>query len=404
MSDVDKIVDAAKDFACGIYRNMPGALIPTPASALLRFVWDGFCGDPPRDPANLPPPPASGFSGGQCKCALYEVNIRFRKSDYPDITSRTYSRVFGEVGGLTVSVLGREQSLQILCRGREAEGCQPEIVARNAFVNANYPTVEFVEYAIESIYRIDGGADNCGDPPASFPPGTIPPGGFTSPPTAINFNDNTTNNYTFNFTPPTIPNLKNFIPPIIINFNSLKGEFKIPITFNFNGSVNFGGGDGTSYNQGDRDIINNISNNTSTTNNNVSEIKNTTSNTSTKIENFYNTYGNDRDKDNNKPPKPGDFDPPGSPVLPGEHPSERLAFVEVILSKIPGNAKTQSGDGAPNVIYAGWFEFTRVGKNLPREPIHFQKNCFLAPKGVDGYAFTLYDGYEGTAIAIKNKE
>ena len=86
--------------------------------------------------------------------------------------------------------------------------------------------------------------------------------------------------------------------------------------------------------------------------------------------------------------------------------SPDLSFVRVTLTQIPINARTQDGDGADNVIYAGWFEFRSDSFNFPRQPIHFGLSTFIPPEGSTGYAYTLYNGFSGfaTEYVLKREE
>lgn len=403
MSNFSKLAEGAANFACGIYKNMPGALIPTPASELLTMVWDNLCGEPPRSPANLPPPPGKPFDGGQCCDIDYKIVFRTSYPDGRPPSENTSFNIYqGTILGLQLRQFGDGAATRIYtilkwkkCDGRVLE----ETIGQD-----NFPRTFSI--SIVNAYPAYGVPDRCGNPPPDFPP-TLPPppGGYISPPTTINFNDNSQNNFIFKFSPPPPPTspLK-APPPIVINIASANANFNFDIDFNFDGTIKFGdggtgggGGGGSNFNQDDRDNINNIKNVTNNTNN-------TTNNTNNNVDNFYSDYKKERDKTDNKPPLPTDFDPPKPATLPGKHSQERLAFVNVDLTTIPKNAKSQSGKSAPNIIYAGWFEFTRQGKSLPRNYIHFANNCFVAPIGADGYAFTLYNGYEGIAVAITNKE
>ncbi len=396
MSDFSSIANSAKQFACTLYKAQPGALVPTPFVELLHLVWDNFCDPasfpPSNPPPGLPPPPASQFSGGQCIGVSYIITaiIKYVSSGSEATLSQGG---FYIVNGYRV---GRDEYNRIAL-----------------FVNCNnYPTQDqpggdisvgagFLDFTVISftVARADGGSDNCGNPPAKFPPSPPPPpDGYTSPPTAITFNDNSTHNYTFNFKPPSAPpSPANFLPPVVINFSKPEANFKIPIAFNFDGSINFGGGGDINFNEGDRSNINNINNATNNINNSVGNINNTTNKTANEINNFINIT-------NNEPPNPTDYNPPDPPVAPGSYTKNYLEAVEVTLTAIPVNLRQQEGYAAPNVLYAGWFEFTRNGKALPREPIHFENGVFLAPTGVDGYAFTLYTGVQGSAVAITKKE
>jgi hypothetical protein len=407
MVDLPQVAKAAKDFACTLYKNQPGALIPTPFSEVLHLVWDNFCSYPGNP--GLPPPPASNFSGGQCDAVPYVIRVKGQLTE----SGQTYPSdlgnfiVFGPIGG--VGVIG--QSVVVYCRGVSGiSGLQP-IVGTHVLYSVT-GGAGLQNFVITELRTQDNSPDTCGNPPSRFPPAPPPPpGGYNSPPVNFTFNDGSNININFNFSPPPPPPIPPFptnppppplidkLPPIVINFNKPEFNLKIPIAFNFDGTINFGGSGGgdNDFNQDDRDSINDIKNVTNNTNN-------TTNNTNNNVDNFYGDYKKDRDRTINKEPLPDDFEPPKPPEPPGKKLVERLAYVNVELSVIPSNAKSQSGKGAPNVVYAGWFEFLRKDKSFPRDYIHFANNCFIAPVGADGYAFTLYNGYQGTAVAITFKE
>lgn len=408
MVDLAEIAQGAKSFACTLYKNQPGALVPTPFSEALHFVWDSFC-DFPGAPG-LPSPPTKPFNGGQCRDFQYVVNYSFHKGNGHGATDTLLTDeavLWGAITGVftDLSAFNANSSWQVkyyILSTSSAYNATPTNPAKLNVQDVQFQ-INTPKIVINYVSRLDGQADNCGELPKKFPDSPPPPpGGFTSPPVAIVLNDTTNYNFNFNFTPPTLPPapaLINKLPPIVINFNKVDINFKIPLTFNFDGTVNFGAGNGAGgdFNQDDRDNINNIKNVTNNTNN-------VTNNTNNNVDNFYSDYKKDRDRTINKEPLPDDFEPPKPPQPPGEKLVERLAYVNVDLSLVPNNAKSQSGKGAPDVIYAGWFEFRRKGKSFPRNYIHFKNNCFIAPVGADGYAFTLYNGYQGTAVAITFKE
>lgn len=87
-----------------------------------------------------------------------------------------------------------------------------------------------------------------------------------------------------------------------------------------------------------------------------------------------------------KPPDDGGDSPP----------KKRLAYVEVVLTKLPD--KVQFGNrGAQNVYFAGWLSFrSPTGSYHERQQINFQKSIFTAPLGSDGYTYTLTHGARGT--------
>jgi hypothetical protein len=408
MVDLAEIAQGAKTFACTLYKNQPGALVPTPFSDALHFVWDSFC-DFPGAPG-LPPPPTKPFNGGQCRDFQYIVNYSINVNQGvvgQDVLVTDQKVLWGGFPGtfIDLSAFNANNNWLVQYFILSNSSAYNGSIASPVKLNLSGPQYYVTEpkLIINSVTRLDGRPDNCGELPKKFPDSPPPPpGGFTSPPAPFVLNDTTNYNFTFNFTPPTLPPppaLIDKLPPIVINFNKADINFKIPLTFNFDGTINFGSGGsgGSDFNQDDRDIINNIKNITNNTNN-------TSNNTNNNVDNFYGDYKKDRDRTINKEPLPDDFEPPKPPEPPGKNLVERLAYVNVDLSVIPSNAKSQSGKGAPNILYAGWFEFLRKDKSFPRNYIHFANNCFIAPVGADGYAFTLYNGYQGSAVAITFKE
>lgn len=398
MEKFGKIAKAGKNFVCGLYNKFPQEIIPV-IGDIQKFWWDDFCnpGNDPEAPA-LPPPPKPLFNGGQCP-VLYEVatnGVYYTTATgggFPMGENKLFA--YGPIIGIKSVRTGSAASgaaIEHFVEAKDSAG-QPRDYR---FAGSGGGTYVWKGYAfVTGIRRTDGRADNCGDPRPSFPVGSpAPPGGYTSPPITIVNNDNTTTDINFTFTPPALP-----VPPIIafpklvINIEKLGAEVnvKIPVEFNFDGTINIGtGGGGGGFGQPDRDEINNI--------------KNVTNNNNEKITNIKNEITNITNNNNNAPPKPADYLPPRTNLPPGEHTQSYLAYVELDLIQVPVNAKTQSGKSAPDVLYAGWFEWRRNGRVTPREPIHFKKNVFVAPKGVDGFAYTLYNGFTGTATAVSNKE
>ena len=387
MSNFTEIVEAGKNFACSLYKAQPGAIIPNPLSNALHLVWDSFC-DYPNNPG-LPLPPAPSFSGGQCCATQYQVFYDTKATAEAPWVVSTYNEIWtGKIGAMQQDV----QPNGAIAFYYFITSCSGSNF-RNNLTTGNVDGRNWIR--INRVVPLNGGANNCGDPPAQFPFAVPPPPtGFISPTGAITLNDGTNITVEFNFKPPVLPALPAVtLPPVIINFNKLgvNPEFKIPITFNFDGSINFGSPQiSTSFNQDDRDNINNIKNVTNATNTTTTNIKNEINKT-TNI-------------NNNKNPDPNDFKPPVDNIPPGEFSSEYLAWVHLTVTEVPKNAKTQSGNTAPDIYYAGWFEWKQASWNCPREHIHFRDNVFLAPKGVTGFAYTLYTGYKGRAKAIINKE
>lgn len=397
-SNIDKVTGAAKNFICELYRTGEAIYIPG-FSEIQKFWWDGFCGtnSSPDAPA-LPPPNSPPFQGGQCVCTLYRVYFSYLSNVYQPGTRQLGNNVcFGAIEGITIeqSQATRTFTIYLVGRGAPPQVCGQPGTKSVAKSGGLFNGEVYSDLRIDSVAVEGSGANNCGNPPIKYPNSpSPPPGGYTSPPVSITFNDNSQHTYYFNYEPPALPPVPtNFMPPVVLNWFDFKlnPSFKIPITFDFDGTINFGGGGGDiNFDQDDRDNINNI--------------KNITNNNGDKIINLTNEINNITNNNNNKPPEPDDFDPPEEDIPPGEHDQSYLAFVQIDLTEVPKNAKTQAGNTADDILYAGWFEWRRVGYNAPREPIHFKKSVFVAPKGIDGFAYTLYNGYKGIAKAYSNKE
>ena len=125
MANFQEIADAAKNFACTLYKNQPGSLIPNPFSDALHHAWDSFCGDfPPSGNPGLPDPPVSDFSGGQCSCVGYRVNYRYSMSNTPTQEAGTFQEVWGPVEGIfVVYPTSTSFRIYVVCRGLTSLAC-----------------------------------------------------------------------------------------------------------------------------------------------------------------------------------------------------------------------------------------------------------------------------------------
>ena len=202
MSTFDRVVEAGKSFACSLYRTQPGALIPNPINDVLRVVWDDLCGD---DPNGLPPPPSTPFSGGQCRCVEYTVYAEIYAPNEDRWLGLNPTRWWGEIGGIKIDRYpgGTEDIVMLYCRGAVSRNptCSSE-----PFWDFYFPAGVglYTQARITSVVRVGGGVDNCGDPPAVYPPAVPPPpNGYTSPPTSITYNDGDDFTAIFNLKPPT---------------------------------------------------------------------------------------------------------------------------------------------------------------------------------------------------------
>lgn len=385
-----KAADAAADFACGLYKNYPGAVVGNAADSAIRGLWDGLCAN--RSPG-LPAPPSSPASGGQCKCIDYLVTY----TQYSPSGSEQGSSVltgplsFGEapnpsVPGAVFQTIG----FSIECIDGEPGG--------RGSLSYGLKTAEGDYYAqIDSVSRVDGQPDNCGNAPPSYPPGTnvLPPGAGSGTGT-ITYNDGTDLTVPLVYAP--ISPQFSLNPRFNVDVGGIKVQFDL-------GGVKIDLGNENSNPALPRDPFNDCSDDLDRIGRAIDDLDDKVD----ALEPGGNGGGNTPD---NPPPPPAATPPDDDPDLDKDPKSEndpkeengieRLKWVKIILTKVPD--KVQFGDGAPNCYFAGWFEFKAGVACYPREQINFQTSLFLAPAGADGYAYTLTNGAEGYAVVYKRKE
>jgi hypothetical protein len=384
MSAFDNLVNAARDFACGLYKQQPAALIPNIGDSVLRFAWDKLC-DYPNNPG-LPPPPASPFNGGQCVCVGYRVNFTyfFEGMSAPEPTGLD---VYGPVLEVGFHVYPNGTSgIGAFCRGRSPLGCLENFRWVDAVGFGGDRSGQITVSNIE-VFRLDGQVDNCGNLPESYPPAPpVPPDGYTSPPTPIPLADGDNITVNFNFTPPAAPLDK--IPPITINYiqPELNVNLKVPIEFNFNGEINIGAPSSPPVALPPEVYTE------------LEEINNNVNN----IELEFNDYRKDYDfffsppQLDNDPEtiKEDDFIEDGK-----EEDKQGIVGLRIELTKLPDKAQF----GSPTVYFAGWMAFKREQGYMPREQINFANSFFLAPPGCTGYTVTFTNGAEGN-IRVYSRE
>lgn len=394
---VKNIVNKAGNFACGLYKDYPGALVKTIPDVMLRAFWDEMCKE---RPPGLPLTPATPFEGGQCDGIAYQVPVEVPVT-YEDGEVgflKPNDRLYGKIGAIRISYKSNNQfSVDVFCRGSsyifgrpQDQGWYAVFQGANQYKNIGQPR-------ILSVTRLDGQIDNCGNLPVEYPDNPIPPERLTGR-TTINIRPNVSATVPIVIAP-IAPTLS---VPVTVDIGGVK------VKFDFNGAtVKFEGDAGDTITKVAGDVVK-INQDTATIRNDVTNVRqdvNTVNNNVTKVEGDVATVINNINNVNtvlvNAPFPPGWI----IEELPSEEPEKEevpnLFAVRLRLTFIPTNAKQQFGIAAPNVLYAGWFEFRRGTYCFPREPIAFQEGIFKAPIGADGYAFTLYVGYQGEASVIK---
>lgn len=406
-----KFVDSAKDYACGIYKQFPGALVPNPSDAGYKQIWDKLCYTPPPSDPNLPPPPTEPFPGGQCMCILYKFPV-FVNGQFGD-----NPRVFGPIGNFRIRYAfpETEQSgrafYEVLCRGTLATNCLPTPTWIAIAEGANIRRGDN-PYSFGSIVRNDGQPDTCGNPPKKYPDAPPPPPrpkGYISPPTPIEDNDGDVNNYTFNFYPPQkidFPDVP--FPPIVISVGGDNVDLDFDINFNFNGDISFtrpGGGNDLSpglaggfQNLGDG--IAGVSGGVGGLQNDFGGFAGTLGGVASSLGGVGASLDNLAGKlDFKFAPPPfinaPEIDKEVEEVTGGGKQDENKEGLLGILVTLTTPAK-EVIFGNPNVYFAGWLTFFSQGGYEVREPIHFEKSYFPAPDGATGYGLTFTKGAKGT--------
>ena len=391
MGALDQIVNGARDFACGIYSVQPGALIPNPIEQGLRMFWDEICDQPPPSPP-LPPPPSTPFAGGQCCDTFYEVYgyVRYQGNPNNNVEQLLTRNQVGRVLGIDKSLTsGGGSNLYSIKRQR----CDGSIYLQEVLsVGVNTPEQDVLISRVVPQY---GGNNNCGNLDATYPPSPPPPeGGYTSPPINITLEDGDDSiTVNFNFKPPTLPSVPaTKLPSLIVNVQS--PTLNIPVTFNFDGSVDFGDNTPPVLTL-PSDIITKINN----INNSVTNIEDDVIGNTYTLNNFYSQY------DFNTSPPPF-FEHPSvnrrgvGESEDGNEDEDDLLGVLVTLTTLP--QKVQYGN--PNCYFAGWVTFKTQEGYQPREQINFTQSYFTAPPGSNGVAYTFTNGAIGSLVLYSKKQ
>lgn len=354
----DNIAEGVRDFSCTLWSNFPDQI--TQNNNLGTSFIRGYMNDTCKD-KTLPSPPVPPFSGGQCTFN-YDIFYRYgNPGQLPSLNSGTTICSFQGLPGAIASISTNEVGSTGFMTIVDGNGTQHD--CSGAYIPGRLTGV-----FLQPSSGFD--TDNCGDPPPQYP--------ITNPTvndyqTTININsqDGDTLTYDLEYSP------IDFNFPLNFNLGGIKIIFDLGgINFNFS-LVSIDGlpiplpGGGESPIPAPQDDGNR----------NIRPRKRPPPN----ADNY------NEDEKTETDPKEEDI-------------GDILEFVRVTLTSVPTNVKGQWGDGAPDVIYAGWFEFQGEGYNFPRQPIHFTNSLFATPEGATGYAYTLYEGITGKATVYTFKE
>lgn len=360
------LANQVANFACDLYKQYPWALTFGDTGNYSKGVWDELCGE---RPSGLPPAPVLPFTGGQC-VGKYGVDFRIISRGYSEGFTTVTAGAWGPILGFVLENTPNPFNyptyrLFVNGHGNINEGgptSEPRLVYVRDFDDQN----RYGNFRVEIIrvYRVDNQPDNCGNLPIDYPRTPLPP---IARHTSIDVNVHGSN---YNI-PITFERVNNY------NIELSAGD----ISFSFDLT-------GVNINSNNQKITN-IEENVTNTAQNVSNLLQVTVPFITNSVAFNSSFNL------------GDFqteEDSGSSSPADEEQSDNIAYVTLDITRKPVNAKTQEGELAQDLVYAGWFQFAAQGYYFPREPIHFSKAIFKAPFGATDYAYTLYEGFEAKVV------
>ncbi len=379
----DNLAEQTRIFACDLWNQYPDQVSRNVnlLSSFIRGYMSRACSD-----QTLPAPPVVAFTGGQCVGVSYDVSVQIESYNISTCVKifdviNTYT-VTGPVEGIEIETIMPNDAMTS-CNGLVnafvddvnfvLKSASPDVtVLGSAFYDPSLVSSPPISSAtIVGIVRTDGMPDTCGDPPPKYP--TTNPNPSTDYTTTVNINveDGGTLNYNITY----LPGDTYF--PLIFDVGGIEVEFNLG-GINFNFSVIGTNGNPLPLPSGQPAPL-------------PAPADDNKRNFSSETVAEPNDIDYDEEQRMETDPKEEDV-------------GRELEFVRVTLTSVPNNVKNQFGDGAPNVIYAGWFEFQADSYNFPRQPIHFNNNLYRKPPGATGYAYTLYEGISGFATIYKLKQ
>lgn len=368
---------AAKGFACGLYKDYQGYfgnIAPQgPLEGLKRGVWDKLCGPGALPPVPTEPPP---FDGNSCSCVVYRATLRVTRPDGTGFDSN--SEFTGPFFGLSSRTTSPDTKATDIIQGRCVDG---------RFVGSvtgpgDGGTATENSVSLKSITRISPSSDCPQIPPPPAP--TPPPPDRQRENAPITIAPNVTINAPVTLVGPSVnvslnPSIEVAVGPL--NFNFSLGGVKVDVNPTFSPTV----------------IV--------------------------PIVNLPGLPPDQPPRPNPLPPDGGDCPDPCEPVdyrriedaISAERKfyaraktrlnqgqlgggvggslglPPRTRFVRVTVTQDPNSVKEQFGAGGPDVLYAGWCSWG-VGSPGDRTPISYRVSTFAVPPGANLFTWTIYTG------------
>lgn len=363
------VANGAANFACSLYRQYPWALTFGDWGNYKKGFWDEMCA---QRPGGLPVQAAPPFTGGQCDGVKYAATISWSNTTFGEV--RSYSAPFefwGPAPSTNVVAQGPSGSglytylFYLRCRG--TGGNPPGALQDVNIASATSADQGSATFTISNVRRVDGQPDTCGNIKTDFPQTPIPDAARSTTIT-VNTVDNTVYNIPVTFNLPSSNNKYNLDLDV--------GD--LHLTFDF-GGVSFSSNPVSNQ-------LNKVYNRSETVNNNVSNLAQNFTSFTNNSNNVSVSWSGGNFETGSKA---------GSSAKDDEDKPSNLAYVTLDLTQIPRNAKSQEGEQALDIFYAGWFQFVSDGYYYPRQPVHFEKSVFKAPPGATSYSYTLYKGFLG---------
>jgi hypothetical protein len=256
LSAQDNLVQWGQDAFTGIMERTTGGFIqPIYPPNVARFWYQLLCNRP------APPWEAPRWTGGQCPCDQYFVRLDYTVYDnngtpLPRFAQGTF---FGPILDVTFEINPDPNPFkrglsQVLCRGRPGtEQCRPSIGLEPLTTNFGNGGRDQPDPFVNSITvtRVDGGSDDCGDPPAFIPAPVPRPRPIIPVPSFtwidVDLNTNIQNDFHIRIGRPTLNINNDFYVPIDIDLVSpslnIENNFSPSLTLNvsFSGTINIGG-------------------------------------------------------------------------------------------------------------------------------------------------------------------
>lgn len=387
---VGDMIRAAGSFYCWAARNYPQWSFGDPIGigALTRGVNDQLCPDDPP----LPEPDQPALPSGKCFCSRYLITYTVDPDVFPPfsasfqmngpITVLAWQQ--GVAGTYRFTVIGQNDT----CTGVRTENLVANI--SQASIDNGY------DVKVNTITPVGGAPDNCG--------GQLPRYRPVRPRV-----EELTRNVNINLSP-VIP----IITPIVLVRPQVDVSLSPNVNINLSPSFNFPDlGINIGFDIGGVNITNNIDNSSSP----ILLPPDPRPSPPTAppgrgsdpdLTELYRRIRRLQDELEAVKECACEPDKVLTPVTLGQGNSgtfnlpQKTRFVVLQLTTIPGNNKFQEGFNAPNVLYAGWSWFVNpLGSLSTREPVDAERKYYVATPNAAQFAYTLYGGFIGTAIAYR---